>query len=243
MLMTLPYVPTNHTEASDLLTKLNQAGVEKGLSLNVKKTKLIHIGKHCSPILIGQEEVEKVDHFKYLGSIKTEDAYCSKDIRARIGMAKQRMVELTNIWKASSISTSLKIRLMKCLVWTVVTYGAEGWTLRKEDMDRINSAEMWMYRRLLRVSWYEKRTNDSILRQLQVDRELLSTVLKRKLTFFGHTIRNKKCSLMKTVIQGKIEAKRKPGRPRTHYFENIKQWTGKTTPGVYGPWTEEMNGV
>ena len=83
-------------------------------------------------------------------------------------------------------------------------------------MDRINSAEMWMYRHLLRVSWHEKRTNDSILRQLQVDRELLSTVLKRKLTLFGHTIRNKKCSLMKTVIQGKIEAKRKPGRPRTH---------------------------
>ena len=123
---------------------------------------------------------------------------------------------------------------MKCLVWTVVTYGAEGWTLRKEDMDRINSAEMWLYRRLLRVNWHEKRTDESILQQLQVDRELLSTVMKRKLTFFGHACRNKKCSLMKTVIQGKLEAKRKRGRPRAHYFENIKKWTGKTTPEVYG---------
>ena len=93
---------------------------------------------------------------------------------------------------------------------------------------------MWLYRRLIRVRWHEKRTNGSILHQLPVIRELLSTVLKRKLTFFGHAIRNRKCSLMKTVIQGKLEAKRKPGRPRTHYFENIKQWTGKTIPEVYG---------
>ena len=66
-----------------------------------------------------------------------------------------------------------------------------------------------------------------------MDRELLGTVLKRKLTFFGHACRNTKCSLMKTVIQGKLEAKRKQRRPRTHYFENIKKWTGKTTPEIY----------
>ncbi|GFN94419.1 endonuclease-reverse transcriptase [Plakobranchus ocellatus] len=143
----------NQTEATTLMNELNGAGERKSLKLNAKKTKYMHIGKeqHAS-ITIGNEEIECVEHFKFLGSIKTDTADCSIDVNTRIGMAKKRMIDLNNIWKDKYIGKQLKIKLVKCLVWTVMTYGAEGWTLRKRDEKKINSAEMWFYRRLLRVS-------------------------------------------------------------------------------------------
>ena len=145
------------------------------------------------------------------------------------------MVDLGNIWNAIKISTALKIRIMKCLVWTVLTYGSDGWALRKQDEDRINSAEMWMYRKMLKVRWDKKRTNESIppvLDELHIERELLTEIKKKKLSFFGHICRSK-CTLMKDVVQGSLEAKRKHGRPRTHYTQNIREWTKRDMQEIY----------
>ena len=102
----------------------------------------------------------------YLGAIKSFTGYCDKDIAARIGMAKKRMLELTNIWKDRAIPNKLKVKLMKTFVWTVMMFGAEGWTLRKSDEKKVRGAEMWFYRRLLHVSWSQKRTNKGILEEL-----------------------------------------------------------------------------
>ena len=222
-----------HQEASRLINEINDVGEVKSLKLNVKKTKTLYIGNDYQPIVIQNEEVERVEHFKYLGSIKTEDGFCTKDINARLAMGKQRMVQLENIWKDKTISMQLKLKLMKCLVWTVMSYGAEGWTLRQQDIQKIESAEMWLYRRLLRVKWEDKRTNVSILEEIGAKRELVSIVMKRKLSFFGHAVRNKKCTLMNDVMQGRLEAGRKQGRPRTHYIQNVREWTGMNTYSVY----------
>ena len=236
-----------HQEASFLINNVNNVGKEKSLKLNVKKTKTFYIGKEENyvPIQIDNEELERVEHFKYLGSNKTSDAYCTKDVNIRIAMGKQRMVELSTIWNDKNIRLKLKLKLLKCLIWTVITYGAEGWTLRQTDVKKIESAEMWLYRRLLRVKWDEKRTNDSILKELKVKRELVSIVIKRKLSFFGHTIRNNKCTLMKDILQGSLESSRKQGRPRTNYHTNIKQWTGLSTSTIYSTARrrEEWRGV
>ena len=121
-------------EATTVINKLNVTGERKSLKLNAKKTKFLYIGKEPhSTINIGDEKIERVKHFKYLGSIKTDDADCSKDINTRIGMAKKRMVDLNNIWKDKTIGKQLKVKIVKCLIWTVTTYGAEGWTLKKKD--------------------------------------------------------------------------------------------------------------
>ncbi|GFO44389.1 endonuclease-reverse transcriptase [Plakobranchus ocellatus] len=223
----------NQTEATTLMNELNDAGERKSLKLNAKKTKSMHIGKeqHAS-ITIGNKEIECVEHFKYLGSIKTDTADCSIDVNTRIGMAKKRMIDLNNIWKDKHIGKQLKIKLVKCLVWTVMTYGAEGWTLRKRDEKKINSAEMWFCRRPLRVSWKEKRTDEAILAELQVRRHLLESIRKRKLSFFGHICRSK-CTLMKDIIQGKLEGKRGRGRPRAAYLDNIKTWTRRNSTEIY----------
>ncbi|GFO02512.1 charged multivesicular body protein 6 [Plakobranchus ocellatus] len=179
---------------------------------------------------IGEDNIENVNTFKYLGSLKTDSGDNTNDINARIGMAKKRMQDLVNIWKDKTLTLQLKIKIMKTLVWTVMTYGAEGWTIKKKQEKKINSAEMWFYRRLLRISWRERRTDQSILEELNEERKLLNK--KRKLTFFGHTCRSK-CTLMKNILQRRMEGKRQRGRPRINYFDNIKYWTQMTTREIY----------
>ena len=164
--------------------------------------------------------------FKYLGSIKTEDGSCLQDIKARIAMAKQKMIQLNNIWKDRGIPNFLKIDILKCLIWPVVTYGCEAWTMRKEEERKINAAELWFYRRLLRIQWTEKRTNESVLEELSVKPEMLATINRRKFRYLGHANRNTKTNLMTTVLQGKIEAKRNRGRPPISYMSNITENSG-----------------
>ena len=149
---------------------------------------------------VGGEVLEKVADFKYLGSNKSVDGICIKYIKTRIGMAKQKMLQLRNLWKDSSIPTELKIRLLKCLIWPVVMYGCEAWTLRKSEESRLNAVEMWLYRCLLGVKWQQKRTNDSILEKLGVERRLLLEVNLRKLRYIGHSNRNQRTDLMTTVL-------------------------------------------
>ena len=105
----------------------------------------------------------------------------------------------------------------------VMIYGCEAWTLRKNDEKRLEAAEMWCYRRLLRVTWKDKRTNDSVLTELSVEKQILKEINGRRLRYLGHASRNTKTDLMKTVLQGKTEGKRKSGRPPTSYMINITE--------------------
>ena len=141
-------------------------------------------------------------------------------------MAKSRMIQLNNIWKDRSIPYQLKMKILKCLVWPVMLYGCESWTQRKDDEKRIEAAEMWFFRRLLRVSWTDKRTNESILHELGTTRKLLTLINERKLRYVGHALRNQDTDLMKTIFQGKTEAKRKKGRPAASLIGNMTESCG-----------------
>ncbi|GFR82404.1 endonuclease-reverse transcriptase [Elysia marginata] len=133
-----------------------------------KKKKVMHIpaskeSSNVEPdIKIDGTSLENVDNFKYLGSIKTSDGACTKDINIRIAMAKQGMVSLNNIWKDKSIPKPLKFKLLKTLVWPRMLYGCETWTMRTADESKIEAAEMWFFRRLLRVNWKDRRTNGNV---------------------------------------------------------------------------------
>jgi len=94
-----------------------------------------------------------------LGSYKCADGDCTNEIKRRIAMARQKAVELTTTWKDKNVTSALKIRVMKSMVWAVFQYGVKGWTLKKSDRNRIESFEMWCWRKMLRISWKEHRTN------------------------------------------------------------------------------------
>ena len=171
----------------------------------MKKTKLLAIkDSEDPPLWVRGEPIEKVTSFKYLGSIMACTGYCDKDIATGIGMAKKRMLELTNIWKDRAIPNKLKVKLMKTLACTLKMYGAEGWTLRKSDEKKIRGTEMWFYRRLLRVSWTQKRTNRSILEELGEKRQLLELVIRRKFIYFGYAYQHQESGLMKLMFQVKV---------------------------------------
>ena len=149
------------TSMKRILYRVDTAGKSANLKLNAKKTKVMHVNGSSAPpkIQINKTDLEYVTHFKYLGSIKSNDGTCLRDIKSRIAMAKQKMVQLNNIWKDRGIPLVLKIKLLKCLIWPVVIYGCEAWTLRKQETDKLRAAEMWFYRRLL--------TNTKIVGQIK----------------------------------------------------------------------------
>ena len=162
-------------------------------------------------------------------------------------MAKQKMTQLSNVWKDRSIPIQLKIRILECLVRPVTLYGCETWTMRKKDEKRIEAAEMWFYRRLLRISWTERRTNESVLQELGIDKRLLPTVAQRKLKYVGHASRNKATDLMKTVLQGKIQSQRKKGRPpakcatRAWNRQEIAPYSGTKKAKICWPCLKEQS--
>ena len=120
-------------------------------------------------------------------------------------MAKKRMLELTNIWNERAVPNRLKVKLMKALVWTVMMYGIESWTLRKSDEKKIRGAETCFYKRLLCVSWTQRRMNRSILEELGEERQLLELDIRRKLIYFGHACHHQESGLRKLMFQGKVQ--------------------------------------
>ena len=177
--------------------------------------------------------VRLLSAFSILYTTKTHNGDCKNDVVRRIAMAKSKMVDLKNIWKDKDLSLKLKLKIMKVLVWTTVTYGAEGWTLKSDETKKIQAAEMWFHRRLLNVTYKDRRTNTSILNELNIKRKLYGQVVKRKLTYYGHLSRKKNLNLTKCIVQGKPEGKRGQGRPRMAYIDNIRQWTGLSAHAAF----------
>ena len=134
---------------------------------------------------------------------------CSKHINARISQAKQNMVHLNNIWKDHSLPLQLKLKILKCLICPVMMYGCAAWTLIKADEKKIEAAEMWFYRRLLRVKCTEKRTNQSVSKEIGSPKQMLETINVRKLKYVGHICRHTDTGLMLNVLQGKTQSARK----------------------------------
>ena len=158
----------------------------------------------------------------------TEDAECTKEIRARLSKGHAIGASLNKLWKSHGIPIETKLKLQKSLVWPVATYGCESWTVRKDEVTRINAFEMKGLRKILRVSWVAKKTNEWILETAGVEGTLLDTVKSRKLSYYGHVMRKQGNSLEKEIMQGTMPGTRARGRPRMTWMDNVKTWTGLT---------------
>ena len=113
---------------------------------------------------------------------------------------------------------------MKCYVWSVLLYGCETWTMGKTDEMKIQAAEMWFYRRMLKVSWTQKRTNEEVLQMAGADREMIINIRRRQMTFLGHIMRREDIEAL--ILSGKIEGKKTRGRPRVNYLEDMHHNAG-----------------
>ena len=136
-----------------------------------------------------------------------------------------------NILTNTEFDLNLKIRFTKCYVWSVLLYGMEGWTLKVNTMNRLKAFEMWVYRRILKVPWTARRTNEEILERIGRGRELMSIIKRRKTAYLGHVVRNERYHLLQLIMEGKIERRRGVGRRRISWLRNIRQWTGIRAAG------------
>ena len=135
---------------------------------------------------IDGETVEIVADFIFLGSKITADGDCSHEIKRRLLLGRKVMTNLDSIFKSRDTTLSTKVHLVKAIVFPVVMYGCESWTIKKAERRRIGAFELWCWRRLLRVSWIARRSNQSILKEISPGCSLEGLMLKLKLQYFGY---------------------------------------------------------
>ena len=154
--------------------------------------------------------METMKDFIFLGSKITADGDCSHEIKRCLLLGRKAMTNLDNILKSRDITLPTKVHLVKAMVFPVVMYGCESWTIKKAESEIIDAFELWCWRRLLRVPWTARRSNLSILKEISLEYSLEGLMLKLKLQYFGHLMRRTD-SLEKTLMLGKIEGGRRRG--------------------------------
>ena len=158
--------------------------------------------------------------FIFLGSKITADGDCSHEIKRRLLLGRKVMINLDSILKSRDITLPTKVRLVKAMVFPVVLYGGESWTVKKAEGRRIDAFELWCWRRLLRVPWTARRSNQSILKEISPRISLEGMMLKLKLQYFGHLM-GRVDSLEKTLMLGGIGGRRRRGRQRMRWLDGI----------------------
>ena len=210
--------------------KVKEESEKFGLKLNIQKTKIMASG----PITWWQvdgETVETVADFIFGGSKITADGDCSHEINRHLLLGRKVMTNLDSIFKSRDITLPTKVCLVKAMVFPVVMYGCENWTVKKAEHWRIDAFELWCWRRLLRAPWTARRSNQSILKEINPGCSLEGLMLKLKLQYFGHLMRRAD-SFEKTLILGKIEDKRRRGWQKMRWLDGI---TDSMDMGLGGP--------
>jgi len=223
---------SSQEELQELTERLHRRASEFGMRINVRKTKVMKVSDDPTPMAISIDGklLEQVDTFKYLGAIFNENALCDQEIAERLRQGRERMGTLKRLWRSRVLNNSLKAKLVQTLVWPIVTYGCESWTLKKHIAGEIQAFEMWCYRRVLRIPYVHHVTNDDVLEQMSQKRLLLGKVQSQKLKYFGHIARHP--SLENDIALGYMPGRRRQGGQRRQWIDDITDWAGKSLPEV-----------
>ena len=197
-------------------------GEKPGLKLNIQNLRWWH------PVLSlhgkNGENVETVSDFIFLVSKINTDGDWSLKIKRHLLLGRIAMKNLDRVLKIRDITLLSNVRIVKAMVWPVVTYGCENWTIKKTEYQRIDAFGLWYWRRLLRDPWTARRWNQSILKEINPEYWLEGWMLKLKLWYFGHLMWRAK-SLEKTLILGKTECKRRGWQRMRCWMASLTQWT------------------
>ena len=211
-----------------LIQALVQSSGERGLKMNTSKTKVMVISKGDevvrTNITVNGEVLEQVSRYKYLGSVVTRDGRCVDEIKARIAIAKTAFNKVKPLVTNRAISVSLRKRFIKSYVWSTLLYGCEAWNVNKEMERKIEAMEMWLYRRMLRIPWTDRVTNEAVLHRAGADREMMRMMRQRQLRFLGHVMRRRQ--LESVCVMGKVEGRRGRGRPRIKLVDTLAKAVG-----------------
>ena len=194
-------------ELKSLLMKVKEESDKAGLKCNIQKTKIM-VSSLITSWQINGEKVETVADFILRGSKITADGDCSHEIKRLLFLGRKVMTTLDSILKSRDIALPTKVCLVKAMIFPVVMYGWEIWTVKKAEHGKIDAFELWCWRRLLRVPWTARRSSESILKEISPGCSLEGLMLKLKPQYFGHLMRRTD-SLEKILLLGKIEGRRR----------------------------------
>ena len=169
-------------ELKSFLLRVKEEREKTDLKLNIQKTKIMA----SSPITLWQIEGEKVTDFLFSVSKVTADSDCSHEIKRCFELEWKAMANLDSILKSRDITLLIKVHIVKAMIFPVVMYRCESWTIKKAECQRIDAFKLWCWRRLLRVPWIARRSNQSILKEVSPEYSLKGLMLKLKLQYFGH---------------------------------------------------------
>ena len=215
-------------ERKSLLMKVKEESEKVGLKFNIQKTTIMASGPITSCEIDG-ETVETVSHFIFGGSKTTADGDCSHEIKRHLLLGRKVMINLNSIFKSRDITLPTKVHLVTAMVFPVVMHGCDSWTMKKAEHRRIDAFELWCWRRLLRVPWTARRSNQSILKEISPGCSLEGLMLKLKWwpvlrwndgQYFSHLMRRVD-SLEKTLMLGGIGGKRRRGRQSVRWLDGI----------------------
>ena len=202
-------ISENEKDLQQLLNIVESKGKEKGLELNSKKTEVMVISRKEEPplinITINGIKLKQRDHFKYLGALISSDGRNNTEISARIVQAKTTFQKMKTVLTNSHISIHTIKRTLKCYIEPLLMYGCEAWTISKQAQKKLEAVEMWFLRRMMKISWMAKKSNDTVLKEAHTSRVLVNKIRTRQTTFFGHVIRREK--LEHLITTGMMEGK------------------------------------
>jgi hypothetical protein len=161
-----------------------------------------------------------VDEFIYLGSMITNDARCTREIKARIAMAKAAFNRKKTLY-TSKLDLELRKKLVKCYIWSIALYGVETRTLRKLDQKYLETFDMWCWRRMAKISWTDRVNNEAVLHRVKKERNILHTIRRRKANWFGHIL-HRNC-LLSHIVEGNIIGTRRQGRRCKQLLDDLKE--------------------
>ena len=201
-------------ELGNLLMNVKKKNENGGLKISIQKMKIMARG----PITSWQ--IDGVTDFIFLGSKITVDGLCSHEIKRCLLLGGKAVTNLDSILKSRDNVFPTKVHVVKAMVFPVVMYGCESWSIKKAKHQRIDALELWCWTRLLRVPWTARGSNQSILKEINPEYSLEGLMLKLKLQYFGHLMQRAD-SLEKTLMLGKIEGRRRRGRQRMRWLDGI----------------------
>ena len=204
------------------MMKVKEESEKVGLKLNTQKTKIMASG----PITSWQIDGEGNSQRFYFGGLQNHCRWWLQPWNLKTHtLGRKALTNLDSILKSRDITLPTKVHLVKAMVFPVVMYGCESWTIRKTKCWRIDAFELWCWRRLLRVPWTARRSSQSILKEISPEYSLEGLILKLKLQYFGHLMWRTD-SLEKTLVLGKIEGGRRRGRQRLRWLDGITDSMG-----------------
>ena len=186
-------IADSETKLLSLISALNESCRRRGLRININKTEVMGVTKISERLRVRVNvqgrTINQVENFKYLGSIISENTNCEKEIKTRIGVAKTAFGKMKKMLTNITMNMDLRLRLLRCYVWSTLLYGCETWTVKKTMEKRLKATEMWFLRRMLRIPWTARVFNEEVMRRAGVERRLLKTIRKKQLNFVGHIMR------------------------------------------------------